>query len=222
MRHRMGLALVEGIARLSRIDHVAVGLADFGKADGFLERQTGRWMAQLASYSEHAGWPGPGDLGDVGAVRDWLDRYRPTSFRPGIIHGDYHLSNVMYCPHSGELAAIVDWELSTIGAPLIDLGWLLATWPRADGAQEPGIVGTAPWSGFPRPEELVRHYGVVTGHEPKAVEWYAVLACFKLALIQEGTYARACAGKAPVETGAYLHASSMALMRRAREWMRGG
>jgi aminoglycoside phosphotransferase (APT) family kinase protein len=222
MRHRMGLALVEGIARLAMLDYVELGLADFGAVNGFLERQTERWSRQLAGYCEHAGWPGPQELGDVRILKDWLDKNRPASFRAGIVHGDYHLSNVMYRGDSAELAAIVDWELTTIGAPLLDLGWLLATWPRPDGTQEPGIVGTAPWDGFPTAEELVVHYAKVTGATADSIEWYAVLACYKLGILLEGTYARACAGKTSVETGARLHSGAIALFARAKQWLSAG
>jgi aminoglycoside phosphotransferase (APT) family kinase protein len=219
IRRRMGLALVEAIGRLALLDYGALGLANFGKIAGFLERQTDRWSRQLASYTEYSGWSGARALGNVEAVRDWLDAHRPASFHAGIIHGDYHLSNVMYRHDSGEIAAIVDWELSTIGAPLIDLGWLIATWPSPDGEQHPGIVGTAPWDGFPNAEELVCHYANATGLPVTQIGWYAVLACFKLAILLEGTHARACVGKAPRATGDRLHAAAVALFARACTWM---
>jgi aminoglycoside phosphotransferase (APT) family kinase protein len=218
IRRRMGLALAEGIARLSHLDHVKLGLSDFGRIEGFLERQTDRWSRQLGGYADLRGWPGPDDLGDVSAVRGWLEKHRPASFRPGILHGDYHLSNVMFRPDSGELAAIIDWELATIGAPLLDLGWLVATWPPPSGEQTPGVIGTAPWEGFPTAAELVSHYQRVSGHTADGIEWYSVLACYKLAVLLEGTYARACAGKADRATGDRLHSAAIALMARAGEW----
>jgi aminoglycoside phosphotransferase (APT) family kinase protein len=216
LRHRMGLAMVEAIAALGAINYVHAGLADFGKPDGYLERQVGRWRAQLDSYSEHKGWPGPDSLPGVARVGDWLDANRPASFEPGIIHGDFHLSNVMFRFHSPELAAVVDWELTTIGDPLLDLGWLLATWP---GPTEPeGVVSVTPWDGFPAPYELVRHYAERSSRDLSAIAWYGVLACYKLGLILEGTYARACAGKAPVDIGDRLHAQTLRLLGRAARW----
>ena len=155
IQHRMGLAVVEGLAALHGLDHAALGLADFGKAEGFLERQVARWGSQLDGYGELAGWPGAGELGDVTRVADWLESSRPDSFTPGVLHGDFHLANVMFREDGPELAAIIDWELATIGDPLIDLGWVLATWPQqADG----GMLGVKPWNGFPASGELVRHY----------------------------------------------------------------
>ncbi|MGH0028872.1 MAG: phosphotransferase family protein [Myxococcota bacterium] len=217
VRRAMGLSLVDGIAALSKIDPVAVGLEGFGKPEGWLERQVPRWQAQLESYAEHEGYPGP-DIPGVDRVARWLDDHRPADFRPGILHGDYHLSNVMYALDGPELAAIVDWELSTIGDPLLDLGWLLATWPGDEGPTL-GSIAVQPWDGFPRSAELVAHYGERTGRDLASVPWYGVLACYKLGIILEGTHARACAGKAPKATGDVLHATTVALFERALRWV---
>ncbi len=211
LRHRMGLAMVEDFAALGALDHVALGLADLGKPEGYLERQVGRWRTQLDSYSAMEGYPGP-DIPGVDAVADWLDEHRPSSFRPGIIHGDFHLANVMFRHDGPELAAVVDWELTTIGDPLIDLGWLLATWPDADA---PGPPAQVPQDGFPTPAELVEHYGAVSDRDLGPVEWFAVLACYKLGIILEGTHARAFAGRAPQATGDLLHAMTVGLFERA-------
>jgi aminoglycoside phosphotransferase (APT) family kinase protein len=120
----------------------------------------------------------------------------------------------MVRPDGGDLAAVVDWELSTIGDPLLDLGWLLATWPEGDVPRATDVAAT-PWQGFATPAELVAHYAAVSGRDLAALDWYVVLACFKLGIILEGTYARACAGKAPRETGDRLHAHSVDLFARA-------
>ena len=214
IRHRIGLSMVEAIAALGAIDYRAAGLEGFGKTDNYLERQVGRWRAQLASYADLPGWPGPDAIPGVDTVGRWLDRHRPSDFRPGIIHGDFHLANVMVRPDGGDLAAVVDWELSTIGDPLLDLGWLLATWPEGDVPRATDVAAT-PWQGFATPAELVAHYAAVSGRDLAALDWYVVLACFKLGIILEGTYARACAGKAPRETGDRLHAHSVDLFARA-------
>jgi aminoglycoside phosphotransferase (APT) family kinase protein len=218
IRRRMGLALVEGITELGALDHLALGLGDFGKSDGFLERQVDRWKAQLASYAEFPEWGGLSKLPDVDRLETWLRANRPASFQPGILHGDYHLANVLYRPDSGELAAIVDWELTTIGDPLIDLGWLLATWPEGDGTGREDVA-VQPWTGFPTADELVEHYRPRTRRDLSAIQWYAVLACFKLGAILEGTHARASAGKAPKETGDLLHSKTIGLFERALRWI---
>lgn len=218
VRRRMGLALVEGIAALGALDYRALGLEGFGKPDNYLERQVARWRAQLDSYVEHEGWPGPKGLPGVEKVAAWLQAHRPSSFEPGIIHGDYHLANVLFRHDGPELAAIVDWELSTIGDPLLDLGWLIATWPQDGGLRGIGIDVT-PWDGFPTIEDLVEHYRPRTVRDLSAIDWYAVLACYKLGIILEGTYARACAGRAPQETGDSLHAQTITLFERALRWI---
>ena len=211
IRHRMGLAMVEAIAALGALDHEALGLADLGKPEGYLERQVGRWRRQLESYSDLDGYPGP-DIPGVDRVAHWLDEHRPATFRPGIIHGDFHLANVLFRTDGPELAAVVDWELTTIGDPLIDLGWMLATWPDADA---PGPVPQVLEGGFPTPRELVEHYGRHSDRSLDAVDWYAVLACYKLGIILEGTHARAFAGLAPQATGDLLHATTVGLFERA-------
>lgn len=214
MRHRIGLSMVEAIAALGSIDYLAAGLDGFGKTDNYLERQVGRWKAQLASYAELPGWPGPSSIPGVDQVADWLDANRPTEFRPGIIHGDFHLANVLVRPDSGDIAAVVDWELCTIGDPLLDLGWLLATWPEADVPRATDVAIT-PWEGFATPDKLVEHYAKVSGRDLAAIDWYVVLACYKLGIILEGTHARACSGKAPKATGDRLHAHTLDLFDRA-------
>lgn len=211
VRHRMGLAMVEAIAALGGLDHEALGLADLGKPEGYLERQVGRWRRQLESYSAMEGYPGP-DIPGVDDVAAWLDEHRPGTFRPGIIHGDFHLANVLFRHDGPELAAVVDWELTTIGDPLIDLGWLLATWPDPDA---PGPAPQVVHDGFPTPTELVEHYGTHSDRDLATVDWFAVLACYKLGIILEGTHARAFAGQAPQATGDLLHAMTVGLFERA-------
>jgi aminoglycoside phosphotransferase (APT) family kinase protein len=214
IRRRMGLAMVEGIAALGAVDYRAVGLEGFGKPDNFLERQVARWQAQLASYADLPGWSGPEQIPGVKRVARWLDANRPTSFRPGILHGDYHLANVMFRHENGELAAIVDWELSTIGDPLLDLGWMISMWPEGDAPGEAEFPIT-PWHGFPSASELISHYAARSARDVGAIDWYIVLACYKLGILLEGTHARACAGKAPRETGDRLHAQTIRLFERA-------
>ncbi len=217
IRREMGFALVDGIAALGRVDHVAAGLGDFGRVDGFLERQVGRWQKQLASYAEYEGWAGPGEIDGVDRVAAWLDAHRPETFKPGIIHGDYHLANVLYRFDGPKLAAIVDWELTTIGDPLLDLGWILATWPL-EGVRTTSTSVT-PWDGFPKASELVERYAGQTTRDMAAMNWYAVLACYKLGIILEGTHARAAAGKAEKATGDALHAQTLSLFQRALMWI---
>jgi aminoglycoside phosphotransferase (APT) family kinase protein len=211
IRHTMGLEMVDAIAALGQVDYAAVGLSDLGRVDGFLDRQVGRWRKQLESYAEFPGWPGLANLPNVDAVGTWLTANQPKSFTPGLIHGDFHFGNVLYDRHSGRMAAMVDWELTTLGDPLIDLGWLLQAWPE-DGAT---VGPVTPWDGFPKRAELVARYEARSGKRVDDPDWYEVLACYKLGSILEGTFARACAGMAPKATGDALHASTVALFTKA-------
>lgn len=218
IRRQMGFAMVDAILALGRVDHVAVGLADFGKTEGYLERQVPRWRSQLESYGEYAGWPGSAGLPGVDKVAAWLCDHQPRNFIPGIIHGDFHFGNVMFRRDSPQLAAVIDWELATVGDPLIDLGWLLATWSTPE-YPAPESLRIEPWDGFPTPDELVARYVAGSSRDLSSIKWYAVLACYKLGIILEGTYARACDGKAPQETGEKLHSHTVSLFQRALSWI---
>ena len=212
MQRRMGLAMPEAIAALGRVDYVARGLADLGKVEGWADRQVGRWRKQLDSYSDLPGYPGP-EIPGVDDVGRWLDTNRPRDVRAGLIHGDFHFANVLFRRDCGELAAVVDWELVTLGDPLLDLGHLLCTWPRKGAT---GVVAMqAP--GLPAPDEVIAQYAKRTTRDLCDVKWYWVLACYRLGLILEGTHARAFAGLAPKETGDRLHASSVGLFEQALE-----
>lgn len=213
-RRRMGLALVDALLALGEVDPAAVGLADLGRPQGFLQRQVGRWQRQLEGCRGLDGWEGPEGLTGVAEVGRWLQQHCPAAGATGLMHGDFHLSNVMFRRDSPELAAVVDWELTTIGDPLLDLGWLLATWPDAAG-QGAGTIHVQPWSGFPTPAELVEHYG---RHSPRPLDhldWYVVLARYKLGILLECSHARSCAGLGDPCVGKRHHASAQRLLRQA-------
>ena len=217
VRHGMGLAAIDAVAALGAVDYEAVGLSDLGRPDGFLERQVPRWLGELESYARHEGYPGP-DIPGLDEVATWLEVNRPGTFTAGISHGDYHLANLLYRYDGPEVAAIVDWEMCTVGDPLLDLGWLLATWPSET---DPGIGGTlAALGGLPSRAELIARYTQRSTRDLSAVAWYEVMASFKLGIVLEGTHARAFAGKAPVEIGDLLHATTLVLFSRARARMR--
>lgn len=214
-RQRIGLSMVEAIAELGMVDYEAVGLSDFGKVEGYIDRQVGRWRSQLEGYREYAGWPGPDSIPGHQEIGNWLEANKPASFKPGIVHGDYHLANVMFHVDRPEVAAIVDWELATIGDPLIDLGWLIATWPDPDGAGIVPNLEASPWDNFVQADELAACYARYSQRDLADLDWYIVLACYKLGILLEGTYARACAGKAPIDIGNTLHAATLRVFGRA-------
>jgi aminoglycoside phosphotransferase (APT) family kinase protein len=179
---RRGLAfeLVDGAARLGRVDWRANGLEGFGRPDGFHERQVDRWLAFLSAFRVR-------NLPGLEAAAEWLRRNRPTHSVPGIMHGDYQFANVMYSHGApGRLAAIVDWEMTTVGDPLLDLGWALLGW---DGElpREGGFY--LDLGGMPTRTELLEHYERVSGLSTENIDYYLVLANWKLGIVLEKTYA---------------------------------
>jgi len=176
LRYRLALELVEGAAKLSQVDWEARGLTDLGHPEGFHERQVDRWLKHFKKISFR---PLPG-LEDAA---DWLRANRPASWSPGIMHGDYQFHNVMYAHGApAKLAAIVDWELSTIGDPLLDLAWILMSrdWNQS----------TFDLSGMPADRELLADYEKHSGRSTAGIAYYLVLARYKMAVILEGGVAR--------------------------------
>ncbi len=179
---RRGLAfqLVEGAAKLGRVDWQAQGLAGFGRPDGFHERQVDRWLAFLSSYQVR-------ELPGLHEAAEWLRRNRPAHYTPGIMHGDYQFANVMFA-HGGpaRLAAIVDWEMTTVGDPLLDLAWCLLGYdgehPKQDGFY-------LDMTGMPTRSELLDRYEQVSGLTCDNFDYYLVLANWKLGIVLEKTYA---------------------------------
>ncbi|HVM07949.1 MAG TPA: phosphotransferase family protein [Acidimicrobiales bacterium] len=219
IQREMTLNAARALAALGRVDHVAVGLGDVGNPDGFLDRQVPRWLDELDGYRSFAGYDGP-DLPDVDRVAAWLTDNQPATWTPGIMHGDYHLANLLFRHDGPEVAAIVDWEMVTIGDPLLDLGWLIAT-GKDDEGRPLGIGGPlAAAEGTPGPAQVVAAYGEGSARDLSSVPWYAVMACFKLGIVLEGTNARAAAGKAPKPIGDMLHATAVALLQRASSLIR--
>lgn len=187
LRAAMANELVDGISKLGQVDWRAAGLEGFGKPEGFLDRQVDRWLAHLDKIKFR-------DLPGIDEAALWLRQHTPRDFKAGIIHGDYQFANVMF--HHGEearLAAIVDWEMATIGDPLLDLGWILMTWPDPDEDRTTGYVD---FSGMPSRAELIRRYASASGLPVDAIDYYIVLARFKMACVLEAGYARYVQGGA--------------------------
>ncbi len=217
-RHRMGLSAVEQLAILASQDHLALGLSDYGKPDGFLERQVARWTKELASYNELEGYEGP-EIPGLAEVSSWLTANLPQHGQVGIMHGDFHLANLLFSHDEPELTGIVDWEMSTIGDPLVDLGWLLATWPGEGAISVGPAMAFNHLEGFATPAELIARYSECSGRSVDEIDFYTVLACFKLGIILEGTNARAFAGRADRGVGDLLHAITVALFTKALTYL---
>jgi aminoglycoside phosphotransferase (APT) family kinase protein len=219
-RSSLSFALVEGIARLANVDYQAVGLDGFGKPEGFLERQAARWMSQLASYKESEGYE-QRDIPGLAYVADWLKANTPPMSKPGIIHGDYSLANAMF--HHGappaRLAAMIDWELATIGDPLLDLGWVLYAYRGRDERIPPS--GYFDPTDFPYREDLAEYYAERTGRSLEHLTYYMVLAQFKLGVIMERQYARILNGRQSIDVAGDAGAFVVRLIGKAYAMARG-
>jgi aminoglycoside phosphotransferase (APT) family kinase protein len=214
LRRELGFSLVDALLSLGRVDHQAVGLADFGRPGGFLDRQVDRWLGELASHQTLPGYPRV-ELPHVPEVACWLRERVPTAWTPGLMHGDFHACNVMFRRDAPTVAAIVDWEMATIGDPLLDLGWLIATWDL-DGAPDEFAGNLTRAGGLPTADELAARYAEGSDRSLSNLDWYVVLACFKLGIILEGSHARALSNLAPKDIGDRLHATATALLERAQ------
>jgi aminoglycoside phosphotransferase (APT) family kinase protein len=191
-RRRIGDALVDVLADLHTVDPAAVGLAAFGRPAGFMERQLRRWSKQWdASKSE--------DLPALDALRDDLVRSQPEQRTSSVVHGDFRLDNTILHPtEPGTIVAVLDWEMSTLGDPLADLGSMLAYWSEAADAEilrRARIVApVTATEGFPSRTEIIDRYATRTGLDPADVDWYQSFAYFKLAVVCQGIAARAAGG----------------------------
>jgi aminoglycoside phosphotransferase (APT) family kinase protein len=216
-RRRMGEELVRTLRALQAVDHRAVGLESFGKPIGYLERQLMRMhgLWELAKFR---------DIPEIEETGMWLAEHTPAPGAPAIVHGDFKLDNVILAPKSpARIVAVVDWEMSTIGDPLADLGWMLYFW-RDPGDPELGlrVASVTDQDGFLRRHDLLHLY--VEGRDDLTeaqVAWYVTLAGWKIAIIMEGSYRRFLGGITDHPTFAQLETAVPALARRAAQAMRG-
>ncbi|MEV8414055.1 phosphotransferase family protein [Streptomyces niveus] len=180
------LGLVDTLVELHAVDPSAVGLADFGRPEGFLDRQLRRWGKQLEASRNR-------DLPGVDALHAALGRSLPDSPAPTVIHGDYRLDNVLI-GDDDRIKAVLDWEMSTLGDPLTDLGLLVMYSAPLEITGSP-ISTTAGAAGHPDPAELVARYAAGSGRDTSAIAWYTAFAWFKLAVILEGIHYRYTLGQ---------------------------
>jgi aminoglycoside phosphotransferase (APT) family kinase protein len=189
-RRRIGEELVDALVEVHAVDWQVVGLEGFGKPDGYLKRQVGRFLGLWAHNKTR-------EIEAVERVGRWLAANMPQSGPATIVHGDYRLGNTMLAPSApARVAAIFDWEMTTIGDPLADLGYLCALWAdRNDppaGMFELGSVTRA--AGFPSRAELIARYEERSGRSMTNIRWYQTLALWKAIVFMEGNYKRAVAG----------------------------
>jgi len=186
-RPAMTDALVDVLADLHDVDPAAVGLEGFGRPDGYLDRQLRRWAGEWQALRTGDELPG------VDALAAELVAKVPREPSGPVVHGDYRLDNVVLDPADPtRVAAVLDWEMSTLGDPLADLGLLLVYWQPAPGTVVTPSVTSLP--GFPGRSALVERYATRRDVDPSALPWYVALGCFKLAVVVAGIVARQRAG----------------------------
>jgi aminoglycoside phosphotransferase (APT) family kinase protein len=187
-RRQIGDGLIDVLADLHSVDYDAVGLSDFGRPEGFLARQVRRWTQQWEATRDQ-------DRPGLDALAARLAETVPETRRSSITHGDYRLDNCLLDPdRPGTVRAVLDWEMSTLGDPLADIGMLFVYWPEA-GENRPMVlspVTTLP--GFPTRRELAERYSARTGADLSDLNWYVGFAYFKFAAISAGIVARTAAG----------------------------
>lgn len=193
-RHRLGTELVDRLVEIHGVDYESVGLEEFGRPARFTERQVERWTKQfnwaLEVTSQERRVPG------IERVTTWLEDNVPDAYPHTLVHGDYKLDNVMYGPGTPpEIVSVFDWELSTLGDPLTDLGWMLSFWwdekdpnpPASTGDLYPTFMRN---SDYPTRKELVDQYERATGTTFENQRFYRVLAVYKLTGLGEMFYRR--------------------------------
>jgi aminoglycoside phosphotransferase (APT) family kinase protein len=207
----IGSALMEGLAKLHKVDWRACGLSDFGRPEGFLDRQVPRWSKQYNRIKVR-------DLPRFDQVGEWLAANLPPEQEPAIMHGDFHLDNTLIAFEPDvHVTAIIDWEMSTIGDPLFDLGISLAFWgpDRPEVMAMPQVQGVSRLPGSPSREELAAHYAEHSGRSVENLNWYMTMAFWKLAAIVEGAYAQHVAGLLDTGYAARLERDVPAMLEEA-------
>jgi len=174
LQRDVALACMDALGALAQLDWRARGLSDFGRPEGFHERQVGRWKRQLESY-------GARDLTGLEEVADWLEANIPArdAWQPAIMHGDYHTANLLIAPGPpARVAAILDWENATIGDPLLDLAGFLRLFRQSSCA------------GWAESGELIARWERASGRQAPDLRYYTTLSAYKLSVMLEGIFQR--------------------------------
>jgi aminoglycoside phosphotransferase (APT) family kinase protein len=190
-RRRIGDELIDSLVEIHAVDWRAAGLEDFGKPTGYLERQLRRFLGLWELNKTR-------EIGAVESVGNWLAENLPSSGPATIVHGDYRLGNTIFSSERpARLAAVLDWEMATIGDPLADVGYLCMMWTEAGDPQvglREALGKVTRAEGFPTRAELVARYEERSGRSMADMRWYMTLALWKSVVFMEGNYKRAIAG----------------------------
>ena len=205
--------LIDALIAIQHVDWKACGLGDLAHSGGYLERQVQRWLSQLHSY-------GGRELAVAEQVGAWLEANRPAEQPPALCHGDYKLDNVLFSPDPPpRLLAVVDWEMASIGDPLVDLAWALIFHPGPEGTTRLGMSKepTFDQAYLPGRAELIERYAVGSGRDVSALGWYDVFSRWKLAIVLEGSYAKFLRGESTNPMHEYFGHQTDVLLASAAE-----
>ena len=190
-RRRIGEQLIDSLVEIHAVDWRAAGLEGFGKPTGYLERQLRRFLGLWELNKTR-------EITAVETVGSWLAEHLPSSGAATIVHGDYRLGNTIFASEvPARLAAVLDWEMATIGDPLADLGYLCMMWTEAGDPQvglRDALGNVTRAEGFPTRAELIARYEELSGRSMSDIRWYTTLALWKSVVFMEGNYKRAIAG----------------------------
>jgi aminoglycoside phosphotransferase (APT) family kinase protein len=206
---RLSETFIDNLARLHQLDYVAVGLADLGKPQGYLERQVKGWIERYHNSKTH-------DLPEVDRISPWLTERMPVSHDTALIHNDYKYDNIVLDPDDvTKIVGVLDWEMCTLGDPLTDLGTALAYWTDPQDPEDFQDIRNAPTTlpGTLTRRQLIDRYAGATGRDPRDMVFYLAFARFKVAVIIQQIYYRYAQGLTQDERFADLLNRIHALLR---------
>jgi len=210
-RRRTAEELIDSLVEIHGVDWRAAGLEGFGKPTGYLERQLRRFLGLWELNKTR-------EIPAVEGVGAWLAENMPESGPATIVHGDYRLGNTIFAPGApARLAAVLDWEMATIGDPLADVGYLCMMWTEAGdprGGMRDSLGAVTRAEGFPTRAELIARYEERSGRSMRDLRWYTTLALWKSVVFMEGNYKRAVAG---MTDDPYLKAFGEGVLELARQ-----
>jgi len=219
-QYYLGYAMLDGLIAMANLDYEAAGLQSFGKPDGFLARQPDRWMGQMDTYPKRYPKYEPRDLEGLDYVADWLRANVPDSSKPGLMHGDYALNNVLFANNPpARLIAIIDWETATIGDPLLDLAGFTQSLRTTSDQQAPA-ASYFDSTNFPPRSDALDYYAEKTGRDLSHIDYYFVLCKFRMACMIEYKVAEAIQGLAPKAKGERFDGLVRGLLLGAQELAR--
>ena len=181
-RRNVGTSMMQTLAHIHAVDLDATGLTDLASHKPYAQRQLKRWTAQW-NHSKTR------ELPALDALTRRLTDNIPEQREMSLVHGDFHIRNVMVDQEAGDVRAALDWELSTLGDPLADIGSTLAYWPEV-GEEIPGRFSAETMEGFPTPADVAADYLRITGRDPQALKFWRALGLWKVAIIAEGVVRR--------------------------------